>query len=69
MKRSLFILLLLTACTTPQTVMVKNGVYITCGGSMTGSLAGGVIGYHIQKGLDQDCVQEYIDKGFVRANQ
>jgi hypothetical protein len=49
--------------------MVKNGVYITCGGSMTGSLAGGVIGYHIQKGLDQDCVQEYIDKGFVRANQ
>ena len=67
--KKLLICLLLTACTTPQTVMVKNGVYITCGGSMTGSLAGGVIGYHFQKSLDQDCVQEYLDKGFVRADK
>lgn len=58
-------LLLLTACQTPQTVLVdKHGHYEACGGSSVGSLTGGAIGYHIQKGLDEDCVNEKLAKGW-----
>jgi len=59
------ILLLLTACQTPQTVLVSpHGQVEACGGSSVGSLTGGVIGYHIQKGMDEDCVNEKLAKGW-----
>lgn len=54
------------ACTTPKTVLKndKSGQVVTCGGSATGSLVGGVIGYHIQKGNDSDCKADYLEQGF-----
>lgn len=63
---ALIALIALTACTTPKTVMKnpKTGQIATCGGSSTGSFAGGAIGYHIQKGNDADCVADYTAEGF-----
>lgn len=58
--------LVLCACTTPKT-MLKNpqtGQVVDCGGSATGSMVGGVIGYHIQKSNDSDCVVDYQRQGF-----
>jgi len=59
-------LALLAACTTPMTTLKhpKTGQVATCGGSANGSLVGGVIGYHIQKGNDSDCVITYQKEGF-----
>lgn len=67
MKKYLFItLLILTGCTTPETVLKheKTGQIARCGGSANGSMAGGMIGYHIQKGNDQKCVETYLEQGF-----
>lgn len=67
MKRLLPLLLLpLAACTTPMTVMKnpKTGQIATCGGSATGSMVGGIVGYEIQKSNDGNCVQEYMKQGF-----
>lgn len=62
----LFILLALAACTTPKTVLKNEhtGQVAICGGSAVGSLTGGVIGYHIQKSNDSDCVADYTAQGF-----
>ena len=58
----------LSACTTPKTMLKneKTGQVVDCGGSATGSMVGGVIGYHIQKSNDSDCVADYMDQGFKR---
>lgn len=58
--------LLLIACTTPETVLMhpKTEQIARCGGSANGSLAGGAIGYHIQKSNDQKCVESYLEQGF-----
>ena len=58
--------LFLSACSTPRTVMKhpETGQVAQCGGSATGSLVGGVVGYHIQKGNDRKCVNEYLKQGF-----
>jgi phage tail tape-measure protein len=63
---TLFMALLLTACATPQTIMKhkKTGEVVTCGGSSVGSVAGGAIGYHIQKSNDEDCVEKYKSEGY-----
>lgn len=60
----------LTACSTPRTVLVnpETGQVATCGGSATGSMAGGIIGYHIEKSNASECVAEYMDLGFKRRN-
>ncbi|MEM7468710.1 MAG: hypothetical protein AAF387_17720 [Pseudomonadota bacterium] len=42
----------------------ETGQVAQCGGSATGSLVGGVVGYHIQKGNDRKCVNEYLKQGF-----
>ena len=42
----------------------ETGQVAQCGGSATGSLVGGVVGYHIQKGNDKKCVNEYLKQGF-----
>lgn len=71
-KLLLMIPLLLCACTTPKTVLKneKTGQVTICGGSAIGSFAGGVIGYHIQKSNDTDCVSDYTEEGFkvIRAD-
>lgn len=57
---------LLVACSTPITLLKnpKTGQVARCGGDMTGSLGGGLIGYNIQKDNDEDCVKKYQDLGF-----
>lgn len=59
----------LSACSTPKT-MLKNpetGQVQSCGGSATGSMVGGVLGYHIQKSNDSDCVADYMEQGFEKV--
>lgn len=60
------ILALLTACSTPMTILKnpKTGQIAQCGGSATGSMVGGVIGYQIQKSNDLKCAEEYQKQGF-----
>lgn len=55
------------ACSTPKTILKnpQTGQVATCGGSATGSLVGGVIGYHIQKSNDSQCAQDYMENGFT----
>ena len=64
--RYIFLLLILTACTTPKTVLKneQTGQIAVCGGSANGSFAGGAIGYHIQKANDEECVNDYKLEGF-----
>lgn len=63
--------LALTGCTTPKTVLKNNktGQVVTCGGSATGSLVGGVVGYHIQKSNDAECEADYMAEGFKRIKK
>lgn len=60
--------ILLTGCSTPKTILKnpKTGQVAICGGSATGSLVGGVIGYNIQKSNDAECTADYLDQGFKR---
>lgn len=60
-------LILLTACTTPRTVLKhpKTGQVAQCGGTATNSLIGGVVGYDIQKSNDFECVGGYLEQGFL----
>jgi len=63
--------LLLLGCTTPKT-MLKNeqtGQVAACGGNIEGSLAGGVIGYHIQKSNDENCIADYQQQGFTTVSE
>lgn len=67
MKKIAFIgLIFLCGCTTPSTVLKnpQTEQIARCGGKTSGSLAGGAIGYHIQKDSDAACVQSYKDQGF-----
>jgi hypothetical protein len=69
MKKILFIatLLFVAGCTTPMTTLrhPKSQQVVTCGGSATGSMVGGVVGYHIQKSNDTDCVTNFEKQGFA----
>lgn len=63
--------IILCACTTPVTTL-KNpntGQVARCGGNISGSLAGGVIGYHIQKTNDGACVQDLKQQGFEETKE
>jgi len=70
MKKSiitgLLLTLSLTACSTPKTVLKhpETKQVATCGGSATGSMVGGVLGYHIEKANDASCVSDYTSQGF-----
>ncbi len=68
---ALVTILLISGCTTPKTVLKhpKTGQVATCGGSSTGSLVGGVIGYHIEKANDADCASTYMEQGFKKVHQ
>ena len=69
MKRKLGLAILLASlagCATPV-VMLKNdqtGQLARCGGGMAGSVAGGLIGYSIEKNNDEKCVRDYEAHGF-----
>jgi len=54
----------LAACATPVTTMQKGNSVVTCGGGTAGSLTGGLVGYTIQEGHDQDCVKAYATQGY-----
>ncbi len=64
-------LLSVAGCSTPKTVLKnpKTGQVETCGGSATGSLVGGVVGYHIQKSNDSKCAADLMAHGFQRVDQ
>ena len=61
---------LFAACTTPVTTLrnPQTGQVVTCGGNTASSVAGGAIGYSIQRGADDRCVENYVAQGFVRTN-
>ena len=63
---AIFAILSVAGCTTPKTVLKNHntGQVATCGGSATGSLVGGVVGYHIEKSNDADCKATYLEQGF-----
>lgn len=72
MKRLLLVsVFLLSACSTPKTMLInsKTGQVESCGGSATGSMVGGVIGYHIQKSNDAKCEADLLANGFKRLDQ
>jgi uncharacterized membrane protein YeaQ/YmgE (transglycosylase-associated protein family) len=59
----------LAGCATPV-VMLKNeqtGQIARCGGGTAGSVAGGLIGYSIEKDGDAKCVRDYEAQGFRRS--
>ncbi len=60
------VLMLVSACTTPMTTLInpKTEQVVTCGGSATGSLVGGYVGYKIQESNDGKCIQNYKNLGF-----
>lgn len=59
----------LTGCATPTTMLKnpKTGQVAQCGGGMTGSMLGGMIGHNIEKDNDAKCVREYEAQGFKRT--
>lgn len=66
---SMLVALGLAGCATPA-VMLKNetnGQIARCGGGSTGSMAGGVIGYNIEKANDEKCVRDFEAQGFKRT--
>jgi hypothetical protein len=74
MKKIVLLILvsaLVSACSTPKTMLKneKTGQVVSCGGSATGSLVGGVVGYHIQKSNDASCESDYMAQGFKRVQE
>lgn len=67
-KLAIIALIGLSSCATPQTLLrhPQTGQMAACGGSSAGSMAGGMIGYEIQKSNDRDCVSNYLAQGFER---
>jgi len=63
------LLLVLTACATPETILTKDGQYISCGGSSVGSVTGGYIGYSLQKDNDDKCVKDHVAIGYKQVSQ
>lgn len=67
----LLAILSLTACATPE-VSLENpetNQVQKCGGGSTGAIAGGLIGYEIEKSNDRKCVKFYQSKGFKPIQQ
>jgi hypothetical protein len=59
----------LAGCATP-TLTLKNdktGQVVQCGGDVSGSLMGGMIGYNAQKNSDESCAKNYEAQGFRRV--
>jgi hypothetical protein len=60
------IMLALAACATPVTTLKhpKTGQVVKCGGNVSSSVAGGMVGYSIQESNDEACVKDYKKLGF-----
>jgi len=58
--------LFLAGCATPVTTLKnkKTGEVVQCGGGYTASIAGGVMGYDIQRDKDAGCVGKYLAAGY-----
>lgn len=58
--------LTLAACATPVTTLKhpSTGQVARCGGERSGSAAGGLIGYELQKKDAEKCVNSYKKQGF-----
>lgn len=67
---ALLLIVSIAGCATPATTLKNDstGQIARCGGDASGSMAGGVIGYNIQKGNDEKCVRDYEAQGFKRTN-
>lgn len=66
---ALVAVLAIAGCATPA-IMLKNdstGQIARCGGGTAGSVAGGVIGYNIEKNSDEQCAREFEARGFKRS--
>ncbi len=58
------IVLLLSGCATPVTILKgKTGEVVNCGGGTAGSF-GGLVGYAIQESHDKECVDAYKAQGY-----
>ena len=66
---SVFVAIGLAGCATPAVVLKNetNGQIVRCGGGATGSMAGGLIGYNIEKDNDEKCVRDFEAQGFKRT--
>lgn len=66
---ALLAVLSIAACTTPETMLrhPQTGQVARCGGNVSGSLTGGMIGYAIQESNDSKCVASFVEQGFVRV--
>lgn len=63
--------IVLASCATPV-VTLKNeatGQVARCGGGVTGSIAGGLIGHNIEIASDENCVRDYESRGFIREGR
>lgn len=62
---------LISGCATPVLILKNNktGQIVRCGGEATGSMAGGLIGYNIQKKTDRACARDYEGRGFTRIQE
>jgi len=58
--------LFVAACTTPTYTLKnpKTGDVETCGGNTTASIAGGILGYHLQKDQDAKCKEILQKNGY-----
>ena len=63
----LIVLAILTACTTPKYILKneKTGQVVICGGNMSSSVAGGILGYQLQKSNDAECTNDYLKQDFT----
>lgn len=61
--------LILSGCATPQTILHNDKTNKTevCGGSRTGAFLGGMIGYQIEKDMDEKCAAAAKAKGYKPA--
>lgn len=59
----------LAGCETPTTTLrhPTTGQVATCGGNVSSSMAGGMIGYGIQQSSDQRCVERWRALGFEQV--
>lgn len=69
MKKTLVCLaavLFLSGCATPVIHMVRksDGQKTHCGGDVGASIAGGLAGYYLQQGKDNECVKLRQSEGF-----
>jgi hypothetical protein len=59
---------IVAGCATPVAVMKNDatGQVARCGGDSSGFMAGGLIGYNVQRNNDDSCVADYEKQGFKR---